>query len=179
MPVNIGSLVLYSVKELSDKLGVTEITLREYIKQGKLKGQKAGGRWFISEENIRDFFNNSAITEDTPNPSNGKEIPKHIKPILKRVRQRLEEIYGNRLSSIILYGSYARSDWDEGSDIDLLILLKNMEDPVKELERCSLEIHEIDFEYDTIISIIPMDADEYNSRNLPLILNAKREGIAV
>jgi excisionase family DNA binding protein len=48
---------LYSLKDLQKVLGVTQRTLQTYIKDGKLKGQKIGGKWQISESNLRKFVN--------------------------------------------------------------------------------------------------------------------------
>lgn len=59
MPIKIGDIKLYSVIELSKKLNVTPLTLRTYIKQGRLKGRKVGGRWLLSENSLREFFNSS------------------------------------------------------------------------------------------------------------------------
>ena len=56
MSTKIGEKTLYSVKELSQILHVTPVTIWKYLKQGKLKGQKAMGKWFISDKNIVDFF---------------------------------------------------------------------------------------------------------------------------
>ncbi len=57
MPTTIGSLTLYSVPELSQKLNVTTVSIRNYINQGHLKGQKVMGRWMVSEEAWGEFFN--------------------------------------------------------------------------------------------------------------------------
>ena len=57
MTVKLGPLTLYTTKEISDILGLTPITLREYIKGGRLKGQKVGGKWYLTEDSLRDFFN--------------------------------------------------------------------------------------------------------------------------
>jgi predicted site-specific integrase-resolvase len=67
MPKNIGNIKLYSLEELSKTLEITTITLRTYIKQGKLKGRKAGGRWFVSEESLSEYFN--------PKPDGTKASP--------------------------------------------------------------------------------------------------------
>lgn len=48
---------LYSTEETAELLGVTERTVRTYIKAGKLQGVKVAGSWEISEENIKDFLN--------------------------------------------------------------------------------------------------------------------------
>ena len=56
MPTTIRDKTLYSVPELSQKLNVTAVTIRNYLKQGKLKGQKVMGRWFILDDDIVEFF---------------------------------------------------------------------------------------------------------------------------
>ena len=56
MPIKIKDMTLYSVQEVSHKLNVTTVTIRNYLRQGKLKGQKVMGRWFISEEDLVEFF---------------------------------------------------------------------------------------------------------------------------
>ena len=104
---------------------------------------------------------------------------KDIKPILNEAKERLQKIYGERLRGLILYGSYARGDATEGSDIDLILLLDDISNPISELEKFSREIHQLDFLYDTVISIIPIAEGQYRRRRLPLILNAIREGIPI
>ena len=104
---------------------------------------------------------------------------KDIKPILNEAKERLQKIYGERLKEIVLSGSYARGDATEGSDIDLILLLDDISSPISELEKFSGEIHQLDFLNDTLISIIPIEEGQYRTRRLPIILNAKREGIPI
>jgi predicted site-specific integrase-resolvase len=59
MPIKIGNITLYSALELSQKLNVTTVTIRNYLKQGRIKGEKVMGRWFISDENLIAFFKDS------------------------------------------------------------------------------------------------------------------------
>ena len=47
---------IYSLKEASKILGVTERTFHNYIKAGRVKVQKIGGKWIITEENLRKFI---------------------------------------------------------------------------------------------------------------------------
>lgn len=56
MPKKIGGLTLYSTFELSELLGITTTTLRTYIKEGRIFGQKVGGHWYVSEDSLQDFF---------------------------------------------------------------------------------------------------------------------------
>jgi excisionase family DNA binding protein len=57
MSEKIQSLQLYTLEEVAALLEVTTRTLYTYIKDGKLKAQKIGGRWKISEENLKKFIN--------------------------------------------------------------------------------------------------------------------------
>ena len=52
------AIKLYSPEEAADMMGVNAATVRAWLRDGKLKGSKLGGRiWRISEEAIRDFVN--------------------------------------------------------------------------------------------------------------------------
>lgn len=50
-------LRLYTLTELEPILGVTHRTLLTYMKQGRLRGVKIGGKWKVSEETLRRFVN--------------------------------------------------------------------------------------------------------------------------
>jgi len=56
MPVQIKDITLYSVFELSQMLNVTTASIRNYLRHGQLKGQKIMGRWFIADNDLRQFF---------------------------------------------------------------------------------------------------------------------------
>lgn len=51
------SIKLYTLTELEEVLGVTHRTLLSYVKDGKLKAVKIGGKWKVTEENLRAFIN--------------------------------------------------------------------------------------------------------------------------
>ena len=48
---------LIKLVEISKKLGIHIVTLRRYIKNGKLKAQKLGNSYFVSKENFKEFIN--------------------------------------------------------------------------------------------------------------------------
>lgn len=56
MAVLLGNLTLFDVDELSNKLGVTKITIRTYLREGRLIGKKVGGNWYVSEDSLKQFF---------------------------------------------------------------------------------------------------------------------------
>ena len=71
MPKKIGSLTLYSVDDLHELLGLSKMTIRAYFREGKLKGKKLGVQWYITEEAIREYFDEP---EETPKQSKKREL---------------------------------------------------------------------------------------------------------
>lgn len=65
MPKKIGSLTLYSVDDLHELLGMSKMTIRAYLREGKLKGKKLGVQWYVTEDAIRNYFDEP---EDEPKP---------------------------------------------------------------------------------------------------------------
>jgi predicted nucleotidyltransferase len=53
-------------------------------------------------------------------------------PILRRIKADLASAYGSRLAGVVLYGSRARGDYREDSDIDIVVLLRGEFDKVAE-----------------------------------------------
>lgn len=45
-----------TVKKVSQRLGVSEKTIRDYINNGELKAYKLGASWKITEENLQAFI---------------------------------------------------------------------------------------------------------------------------
>jgi predicted nucleotidyltransferase len=100
-----------------------------------------------------------------------------IKNILKEFRRSVEKLYGQKLKSIILYGSWARGDHREESDIDLLVVLKGTITPGKEIDRMIDIITEINLKYGILISVYPVSEKNYSTVNSPLLINVRQEGI--
>ena len=102
-----------------------------------------------------------------------------IMKILREFKADLKKLYGNKLKDIILYGSYARVEENEDSDIDLAIILRGNILPLKEIDRMTEIACDIDLKYDTLLSIHPVSEDDFNSLMTPLSVNIRDEGIQV
>jgi len=57
MSIKIEGIKAYSVNELSKMLDVTPLTLRKYIKTGKLRAQKIGRRYMVTVDSLKEFLN--------------------------------------------------------------------------------------------------------------------------
>lgn len=56
MPRKIGNLTLYSVDDLHEILGLSKLTLRAYLRDGKIRARKLGVSWYVTEDAIKEYF---------------------------------------------------------------------------------------------------------------------------
>ena len=100
--------------------------------------------------------------------------------VSRAVKAQLQQIYGDRLAKVILYGSYARGDFHEESDIDFLVVLKDKEIEVgKELRFMNKPIFKISLENDVIISSHPTTLERLENSQFLFYKNVRREGVAL
>jgi hypothetical protein len=59
MPIQVKDTIFYSVSEVSQIFNVTTASVRNYIRQGHLKGQKVMGRWIVLAEGLDEFLKES------------------------------------------------------------------------------------------------------------------------
>jgi uncharacterized protein len=55
-------------------------------------------------------------------------IPRSLRPALAQYAERLGRVFGARLRDIRLFGSYARGDAHEDSDVDVLVVIDGLTD---------------------------------------------------
>ena len=96
---------------------------------------------------------------------------------IRQFKQAVKEIYGSRLKQVVLYGSWARGNASEKSDIDLMVVLSGEVQPGLELDRMIDVITDINLEYDVLISVLPVSEDNFNTLQSPLLLNVRKEGV--
>ena len=99
--------------------------------------------------------------------------------IVALVKQWFSEQYQENLDELILYGSQARGDAQEYSDIDVLVVLKQAFNYREEIERTSQFIADLSLEYDTVISRAFISVQRFQDENSPFLLNVRREGISL
>lgn len=102
--------------------------------------------------------------------------------ITRAVAELASELLGKKLDSVILYGSYARGDYDEHSDIDMMILAHILpEEGWKYTKELSDKLTELELEYDTVISVhVASDSVfERYVNDLPFYGNVSREGVRI
>jgi predicted nucleotidyltransferase len=99
------------------------------------------------------------------------------KPI-EEFKKEIKNLYGERLKNVVLYGSWARGDATEESDIDLLIVLAGEVIPGLEIDRMIDIITDINLSHNVLVSVYPVSEKDYVTINSPLFLNVRKEGIS-
>lgn len=102
-----------------------------------------------------------------------------INRVLKEFKAEIENLYGERLKDVILYGSWAREEATEGSDIDLVVVLEGDMQPGKEIDRMIDIITDINLKHGVLISVYPVAERDYLTLKSPLLLNVRKEGVPV
>jgi predicted nucleotidyltransferase len=100
-----------------------------------------------------------------------------IERILKEFKEKIQILYGSRLKTILLYGSWARGSAGEDSDIDVVVVLKGDITPGREIDRMIDIITEMNMKYNTLISVYPVSETMYTTVKSPLLLNIHKEGV--
>lgn len=98
-------------------------------------------------------------------------------PILKRFRAALEELYGDRLERVVLYGSRARGDAGEDSDYDVAVFLKDLTDRDPELNRLADLGTDILHETGELVHAVPYRAGAYDDERMPLMHEIRADGV--
>ena len=99
-----------------------------------------------------------------------------VEAIARELATELRRIYGPKLRELILYGSWARGDAREDSDIDFLVVLDSTEDYITELRRLVKLSSRLAMKHNVYVSAQPMSLEEYRSGRGPFVLNVQKEG---
>lgn len=102
-----------------------------------------------------------------------------LQSIVKLMVECYREVYGNAIVDIILYGSYARGDYTENSDIDIAAVVHGERIELQEKLKSVWDISaEIGLENDIIVSPTVIPYDEYTKyrKTLPYYRNIAEGG---
>ena len=103
----------------------------------------------------------------------------NIKTIVAELRGRLQVLYGDRLAKVVVFGSHARNEATENSDIDVMVVLNGEISPSQEIARTIDDVADISLTNDVVLSCVFMTEIRYELEQCPLLLNVRREGLAI
>lgn len=105
-----------------------------------------------------------------------------IKEVVDKFAEEAKKIYGTKLKEIILYGSCARGDFCQDSDIDLLVLLNVPKENINaERNRILDTADKLDLDYDVVLAPVFQNYTLYQ-KHIPVSVfyqNVQKEGVKI
>lgn len=103
-----------------------------------------------------------------------------VKQIALEFKAELQKLYGDNLAALILFGSHARGDFHEESDVDFAVVLKEIETtPGREIFRISPISVDLDSKYGRYVSFLPLTNKKLTESRLSIHRFIKSEGIPI
>lgn len=169
----VGTLVL-EVKGFDRAAGVKAAAARRWVAAVNAEGSH--GRWAYR-----------MVTEPPLVPaalaSAARELAEPPRPdwhaALQRFVEEARSEYGPRLQQVVLYGSRARGDADEESDLDFLVVVDSIPDAAAERARLGAIASRVTRECEHLVSALPVEATEFATSGRPPLAAARREGRVV
>ena len=100
-----------------------------------------------------------------------------VEKAVREYREGLEKLFEDQLVGVILYGSFARGEGREDSDIDVLCVLRGPFDYGEAVRRSSELPASLSLAYDVVLSRVFVSEADLKTRNLPFFMNVRREGV--
>jgi uncharacterized protein len=103
-----------------------------------------------------------------------------IKHIAEDYKVILQNLYGNELAELVLFGSYARGDQHEYSDLDFAIVLQNPQIlSSAELKKIVPFSSKLSLKYGITISSLPISFEKKKNSMQGIYQEIRKEGIIV
>lgn len=105
-------------------------------------------------------------------------------PIIQQVaiefKTQLLQLYGNELAELILFGSYARGDNHEESDIDFAVILHNPNTRTSaEIPKTSMISSRLSLKYGLMLSTLPTSLHKKQTSMQGIYQEIRKEGIVI
>ncbi|MDO4322103.1 MAG: nucleotidyltransferase domain-containing protein [Lachnospiraceae bacterium] len=105
-----------------------------------------------------------------------------LKTMLQELVDMLEQVYGDKLKAVILYGSVARGEATSESDVDIMLLIDGDNQELRLFEDKLSDIStDLSIKYSKVLSIIDISYQEYIRwiEILPFYRNVSEEGVVL
>ncbi len=101
-----------------------------------------------------------------------------IKTFLEELKAGLGALYADSLRGVYVYGSYARGDYDEESDFDVLVVLDDFASYGAEVDRTAELAAALSLEYGVSISQVFLREQDWLTGDSPFLRSVRDEAIA-
>jgi predicted nucleotidyltransferase len=102
-----------------------------------------------------------------------------LRKVLDRLVSGLAEILQDQLDEVYLYGSQARGDAGNDSDIDVIVIINGDFDYCLLLDQTIDLVANLSLQYDVVISRAFVSRERYQNEMSPFYMNVRREAVPV
>jgi len=106
-----------------------------------------------------------------------ERLPPSLADTVAQLERDLKELYGDRFRGLLLFGSYARGEAREGSDIDLLLLLDGPVNLSRELLRIQPIKWPLGLAADVLLSVFPVSYQAFQKAETSFLYTVRQEAI--
>lgn len=172
----------YTVSQYAKEYGKDPGNIRRMLIKGLIEGEKVGNQWLIPKS-VTYPEDRRIKSGDYRNWRQRIKLNGRHPELLKRLTsmsKSLADIHGTSVSEIILYGSYARGQESDESDIDMAIMLDGQQTK-DQFDKTMDVIVDYQLELGITLSVIPINQNEYVEwkTTLPFYKNVDKEGIVL
>lgn len=104
-------------------------------------------------------------------------LPPSLAQVVSQLREGLKELYGDRFRDLLLYGSYARGDFREWSDVDLLLLLDGPVDTIEEIHRIQPIKWPLSLANTVLLTVLPVSYQSFQQGETIFLRTVQREAV--
>jgi len=106
-------------------------------------------------------------------------LPAEVRLALHDLQSALRQTYGVGAPDLLIYGSYARGEAQEASDVDILLVYPGKVSPGAEIQRLGAALSAINLQYQVLISVLPASTEDLQSDQQPFWQNVRSEAVAL
>ena len=99
--------------------------------------------------------------------------------IVREFQEEIAAIYGDRLKGVYLYGSHARGEADEDSDIDVAVVLEGPVNQHEEIKRTGWICSNLSLKHNCVLMAFFLMEEEFESPPEELYRNIGSEGVRI
>ncbi len=158
-----------NLDDLGSYLQVSKATLYKMAQRGLIPGVKLGKSWRFDQAQIDRWLGSQQVEQKLTYPWS---------EALEEFSENLRQEFKDRFSGLWIYGSWARGEAQPDSDVDLLVVLKNIEIFSEDFKKIIDLAYQATFEKNRafVFSTTLIDLISFLNDNEPLLLNVRLEG---
>jgi|LGVF01.1.fsa_nt_gb predicted nucleotidyltransferase len=102
-----------------------------------------------------------------------------LEGVLRRIKVHLTRIYGGMIKRVVVYGSFAKDEADEESDVDIAVVVADKVNLGKAEKSRDELLSQILMEKSELVTVFVIPESKFNTYKSPLIQNIKEDGFTI